>query len=142
MKITLGVLLSLISSLACAEQYGATITMKHPVSLEAAVKQLGVQASAEVLLESKVDKVCKERGCWIGLTSASGDIHVTFENEAFFVPLTLMGKTVLAQGKLTRVAMTLEQTRQYVKGSGGDPAKVREPGVRYELVASGIEVKS
>jgi hypothetical protein len=38
--------------------------------------------------------------------------------------------------------MTLEQTRQYVKDSGGDPAKVRQPGVRYELVASGIEVKS
>jgi hypothetical protein len=63
MKITFGVLLSLISAIACAEQYGAPITMKHPVSLESAVKQLGVQASAEVLLESKVDKVCKERGC-------------------------------------------------------------------------------
>ena len=36
MKITLGVVLSLISSLACAEQYGAPISMKHPVSLEAA----------------------------------------------------------------------------------------------------------
>jgi hypothetical protein len=142
MRITFALLLSLSASLACAEQYGAPITMKHPVSLEAAVKQLGDRAAADVLLESKVDKVCSARGCWIGLKSASGEIHVTFENEAFFVPLTLMGKTVLAQGRLTKVEMTLAETREYVKDSGGDPATVNKPGVRYELVASGLEVKT
>jgi hypothetical protein len=135
-------LLLLVTSLACAEQYGAPITMKHAVSLDVAVKQLGDQTEAIVLLESNVDKVCKAQGCWIGLKSASGEIHVTFENQAFFVPLTLMGKTVLAQGRLTKVEMTLAQTRQHVKDSGGDPATVKQPGVRYELVASGLEVKT
>lgn len=141
MKFKLALLLSCVATLACAEQYGAPITMQKPVSLEAAVQQLGDATAAEVLVESKVDKVCEAAGCWIGLKSAAGDIHVTFKDEAFYVPLTLMGKTVLAQGRLTKVTMTLEQTRKYVQENGGDPAKVKQPGVRYELVASGIEVK-
>ena len=142
MRISIGLLLSLLTSLAFAEQYGAAITLKHPVSLDVAVKQLGAQNAADVLVESKVERVCEARGCWVGLKSASGEIHVTFKDEAFFVPMTLMGKTVLAQGRLSKVQMTLEETRQHVKHNGGDPTKVTEPGVRYEIVANGLEVKS
>ena len=142
MKISLALMLALFASLACAEQYGAPITLKHPVSLDEAVKQLGARNAADVLVESTVEKVCEVRGCWIGLRSASGEIHVTFKDEAFFVPMTLMGKTVLAQGRLSKVQMTLDETRRYVKHNGGDPAKVSQPGVRYEIVADGLEVKS
>lgn len=142
MRIMFGSLLCLTATLACAEHYGAPITMKSAVPLEAAVKQLDGKATANVLVESKVDKVCAAAGCWLGLKSASGEIHVTFKDEAFFVPPTLIGKTVLAQGKLGKVTMTLEQTRQYVKDAGGDPATVKQPSVRYELVASGLEVKT
>jgi hypothetical protein len=53
-----------------------------------------------------------------------------------------MGKNVLAQGKLSRIALTLDETRQRVKSEGGDPASVKTPGVRYEFVASGIEVQT
>jgi|SRR5688500_5494068 hypothetical protein len=142
MRITRVLLLLLATSLASAEQYGAPITLEHAVPLDVAVKQLGEQSEATVLVESRVDKVCKAKGCWIGLKSAAGDIHVTFENQAFFVPFTLVGQTVLAQGRLTKIEMTLEETRQHIKDSGGDPSTVRQPGVRYELVASGLEVKT
>ena len=66
---------------------------------------------------------------------------MTFKDYAFFVPPTLMGKTVLAQGELKKVAMTLEETKHYVKDAGGDPATVTEPRAHYELTASGVLVK-
>jgi hypothetical protein len=113
------VLLGLVALTATAgEHYGAPLTLKNPLTLEAAVQSLGEQPAADVLVQSTVAKVCEQRGCWITLKSASSNLHVTFKDEAFFVPSTLIGKTVLVEGKLSK--------------SG--------PG--YELVASGLEVQS
>jgi hypothetical protein len=119
MRISLGLLLSLAAAAAgAAEHYGAPLTLKTPLTLEAAVQSLGDRPAADVLVESTVAKVCEELGCWIALESTSSQLRVTFKDEAFFVPATLIGKTVLVQGKLTK------------------------DGSRYELVASGLEVKT
>lgn len=143
MRIALGLLLSLATSVVCAEQYGAPITMKDPITLEAAVKQLdGKATSANVLVESKVDKVCEAKGCWLGLKSTASELHVTFKDYAFFVPPSLIGKIVRVEGKLAKVTLSLDETKEYVKDAGGDPSKVTQPRVQYELVASGVEVKT
>jgi len=119
MRIPTGLLLGLVAVTAVgAEHYGAPLTMKTAVTLEAAVQSLGDRPSATVLVESTVVKVCPDLGCWIALKSTSSQLHVTFKDEAFFVPSTLIGKTVLVEGKLTKA------------------------GAGYALVASGLEVKS
>ena len=78
MRIALGVLLGLVVASAQAEHYGAALTMKSPLSLEAAVKQLDDKSAADVLVESQVDKVCEQKGCWLALKSGSSLLHVTF----------------------------------------------------------------
>ncbi|HKS56721.1 MAG TPA: DUF4920 domain-containing protein [Steroidobacteraceae bacterium] len=119
MRILIGLMLGLLTAIASAtDHYGAPLTLKNPLTLEAAVRQLGDQPAADVLVESTVAKVCEQRGCWIGLQSASSQLHVTFKDEAFFVPISLVGKTVLVEGKLSKE----------VDG--------------YQLVASGLQVKS
>ena len=142
MKTALALLLALTSTLAFAEHYGAPIAGKTPVSLATAIRQLGSQATADVLVESTVDKVCVVKGCWLGLTDTSGDARVTFKDYAFFVPASLIGKRVIVEGKLEKVTMSLEDTRHYVKDAGGDPATVTQPRVEYRIVASGVLVKS
>jgi Domain of unknown function (DUF4920) len=142
MRIASILLLCLATTAALAEHYGAPITMRHSVPLEQAIGQLGGQLAADVLVEGQVDKVCQAKGCWLGLKGTSGNVHVTFKNEAFFVPATLIGKTVRVQGKLTKVAMTLEETRRHVQAAGGDPARVKQPAARYEMVASGLTVET
>jgi Domain of unknown function (DUF4920) len=118
MRIPITLLLALAAMTAsAADHYGAPLTMKSPVTLEAAIERLANNAAADVLIESKVAKVCEQAGCWLGLQSASSQLHVTFKDEAFFVPASLVGKTVLVQGKLS-------------KSDSG-----------YALVASGLEVK-
>lgn len=141
MKAVFGSLLCLVCTLAFAEQYGAPIQGKNPVSLQTAIGQLDKAPVANVLVESKVDKVCTVKGCWMGLTSKSGDVRVTFKDYGFFVPPKLVGKTVLVEGTLEKVTMSLEETKHYVKDAGGDPSKVTEPRVEYRIVATGIEVK-
>ena len=119
MRTLIGLVLSLLAATAgAAEHYGAQLTMKNPLTLEAAVQQLGDRASANVLVESTVAKVCEQRGCWLALKSPSSQLHVTFKDEAFFVPASLVGKTVLVEGKLTKEA------------------------AGYQLVANGLQVKT
>jgi hypothetical protein len=117
MRKLMGVLLCLAGcAAAAAEHYGAPITLKDPQTLEAAVRGLGDRAAADVLVQSKVAKVCEQQGCWIGLKSSTSELHVTFKDEAFFVPASLIGKTVVVEGKLVKA------------------------GTGYELVATGLEV--
>lgn len=114
-----GLLLGLVAMTAgAAERYGAPLTRREPITLDAAVQSLGDRPDADVLVLSTVAKVCEQRGCWLALRSASSQLHVTFKEEAFFVPSTLIGKTVLVEGKL------------------------KKQGSQYELVASGLEVKT
>jgi hypothetical protein len=129
-------------AIASAEQYGAQIKSKNPLTLQAALKQLDGMPNADVLIESKVDKVCVAKGCWMALTNAKDDVRVTFKDYGFFVPSSIIGKTVLVEGKLEKVVMSLEDTKHYVKDAGGDPSKVTQPRTEYRIVASGVEVKS
>jgi hypothetical protein len=142
MKTFFALLLGLTSTLAVAEHYGAPIKATHPVALSAAIKQLDSRATAPVLVEAKVDKICVVKGCWLGLVNDKDDVRVTFKDYAFFVPPSLIGKTVIVEGVLEKVTMTLEDTKHYVKDAGGDPSTVTRPRVEYRIVASGVEVKS
>ncbi len=146
MRILFAAALALILSPAYAERYGAPIAKKNPLSLSAAIQQLdaksAAKASSQVVIESKVDKVCVVKGCWMGLVDPARDIRVTFKDYSFFVPQNIMGKTVVVEGTLEKVTMTLEETKHYVKDAGGDPETVTQPRVEYRIVASGVEVKS
>jgi hypothetical protein len=142
MKYVVAALLCCWTALAAAEQYGAPISAKNPLSLAAALKKLDAASSADVLIESKVDKVCVVKGCWMALTNAENDVRVTFKDYGFFVPSSIIGKTVIVEGKLEKVVMSLEDTKHYVKDAGGDPSSVTQPRTEYRIVASGVAVKS
>jgi hypothetical protein len=142
MKVIVGVACVLLSSLACAENYGAPLKSRQAISLDSAIQQLAGQRTAAVVVESKVDKVCTAKGCWLGLSNPSGEIRVTFKDYGFFVPPSLIGKTVLVEGVLEKVTLSLAETKHYVKDAGGDPATVTQPRVEYRIVARGVEVKS
>jgi len=141
MKLAVGLVFALFSSLVCAEQYGAPLKSRQAVSIESAIKQLAGKPTAQVVVQSKVGKVCMAKGCWLGLTDTNGEVRVTFKDYAFFVPASLIGKTVLVEGMLEKVTLSLDETKHYVQDAGGDPSTVTQPGVEYRIVASGVEVK-
>jgi hypothetical protein len=142
MKYIVTTLLCCWATIASAEHYGAQIASKNPLTLQAALKKLDTAPTADVLIESKVDKVCVVKGCWMALTNDKDDVRVTFKDYGFFVPSTIIGKTVLVEGKLEKVVMSLEDTKHYVKDAGGDPSTVTKPRTEYRIVASGVQVKS
>jgi hypothetical protein len=77
----------------------------------------------------------------MALTGAGEDVRVTFKDYGFFVPSSIIGKTVLVEGTLEKVVMSLEDTKHYVKDAGGDPSTVTQPRTEYRIVATGVQAK-
>jgi uncharacterized protein YdeI (BOF family) len=134
--------IALCSFHVSAEQYGEALGNASPIPVEKAIKSLADGASERVVVEGRVDSVCRIKGCWMGFRTDAGDVRVTFKDYAFFVPDTIVGKTVQVEGELQKVRLSLEESRHLVEDAGGDPALVTEPIVEYRLVARGVEVRS
>lgn len=123
-------------------KYGAELTLKDSVTVDAAMEQFKKDPKKTFLIEAQVDKVCQKKGCWMSLKSKTSDLRITFKDYGFFVPLTLSGKTVLVEGTLTAKKLTLAQTKHYIEDEGGDPSKVTEAKTDYQMIASGVVVKN
>ncbi|MCO4794770.1 MAG: DUF4920 domain-containing protein [Bacteriovoracaceae bacterium] len=138
---SLFILLSLLvsTSLYAAKEYGGKITLKSIVPLENAVKEHTGKDS--VVVSAKVGTVCKKKGCWMILKSKTGDIRVTFKDYKFFVPVSLVGKDILVQGKMIEKKMTLAETKHFVEDEGGDASKVTKPRSEYRIVATAVKVQ-
>ncbi|MDB2426241.1 DUF4920 domain-containing protein [bacterium] len=141
MKFSTTVICLLFSTFAFAKnQFGAPITLQQSISVDKAVTLATPKGSKDILIEAKVGKVCKKKGCWMSLDSKSGELRVTFKDYDFFVPLSLIGKKVLVQGSIQEKQMSLKETKHYVSDEGGDPSKVTEPKKEYRIIASGVKV--
>lgn len=124
-----------------ADQFGAPVKGTKPVSVDAAIAQFK-KTKKPMLMEAKVDKVCLKKGCWMALKSKTTDVRVTFKDYGFFVPVSLVGKTVWVEGQMAEKKLTLAQTKHYVEDEGGDPSKVTEARTDYQFVATGVLVKN
>lgn len=125
-------------------EFGAKLTLKKSISIDQALTNLNGQKEATesqpVLVEAQVDKVCVKKGCWMSLKSKTSDVRVKFKDYGFFVPISLVGKTVLAEGVMLKKELTLGQTKHYVEDEGGDPSTVTEPRTDYQMIATGVKV--
>ena len=139
MKSFLGLILLLNICFAFADNYGAPLTLSDAITVEEAINKAAI-SSEPVLVEGKIGSVCQVKGCWMGFTSTVGDIRVTFKDYGFFVPFSILGKTVQAEGTVQKVRLSLEDSKHLVKDGGGDPDSVTEPLVEYQMIASGVAV--
>lgn len=123
-------------------KYGSELTLKDAVTVDAAMEQFTKEPKKTFLIEAQVDKVCQKKGCWMTLKSKTSDLRITFKDYGFFVPMTLVGKTVLVEGTLNAKKLTLAQTKHYVEDEGGDPSKVTEAKTDFQMIANGVVVKN
>lgn len=123
-----------------AEQYGAPISGDNPMSVDKAIELADQAFTDPILVKAEVTNVCQAKGCWLALKNSEGDVRVTFEDYGFFVPPSLVGKTVLVEGAIEKKQLSLADSKHYVEDAGGDPATVTEAISEYSLVASGVRV--
>jgi len=126
-------------------KFGAEITLSESLTVDQAIGQIDQLKEKEVLVAGKVTKVCQMKGCWMAFNSQLGPVRVTFKDYAFFVSEELVGKRVLAQGRMFEQTMSVSEARHYAQDAGMSKAeieKITEPVQEFRFVASAVRETS
>ena len=87
-----------------------------------------------VRLEGTIDRVCRNKGCWLELKQGARSVHVTFEGYAFFVPKDSAGRRVALEGKV--VVKKPEPARvEHLESEGASSA-----ASTVTIEATGVEI--
>jgi len=95
-----------------------------------------------VKFTTKINDVCKKKGCWMSLELPNGkESFVKFKDYAFFVPLNADGQQAIVSGKAFVSEISVAQLRHYAKDGGkseAEIAKITEPETTYGFLADGV----
>ena len=78
--------------------FGEKITAADAISPDKLPDMLKEKPSVDVKVKGQVLSVCKAKGCFVYMKTATGKIYIKTKDDAFFVPLALKGKTVVVKG--------------------------------------------
>jgi len=96
----------------------------------------------EMTFTSKVNSVCKKKGCWMRLELPDGrESLVRFKDYGFFVPKDIENQTVIVHGKAFVKETPVEDLKHYAKDAGKteeEIAAITEPELTYSFEADGV----
>ncbi|GAB1307927.1 hypothetical protein KH5_06100 [Urechidicola sp. KH5] len=125
--------------------FGATFNSEGAISKEAMMSKfenLQPGDSIEVTFESKVNKVCKAKGCWMQLDLGDDlESMVKFKDYGFFVPLNSEEREVIVHGKAFVKEVSVSELQHYAKDEGKSEeeiAAITEAKRTYSFLADGV----
>lgn len=123
--------------------YGQKITKSKGHSLDHILKNYPLFEKKDIVMEANVKKVCSKKGCWMTLQGSQKTFRVKFHDYSFFVPMSLIGKKVLVEGKLNRKEISIADKKHYLEDAGASKAEiaaVTKPSFEYSIIAKGVKV--
>ncbi|MEJ7671644.1 MAG: DUF4920 domain-containing protein [Chitinophagaceae bacterium] len=123
--------------------FGVTITEENAFNVSELPSLLDSKQSKDVKVKGKVVEVCKAEGCWLRMQTTDGTIMIRMKDHSFFVPVSLNGKTIVADGTATLKETSVDTLRHYAEDGGKSKeeiAAIKEPKKEIVLQAKGILV--
>ena len=123
--------------------FGIATTDKDAVNANELSSLLDPKEPKEVKVKGKVVEVCKAEGCWLRMETAGGTIMIRMKDHKFFVPVSMQGKTIVADGTATLKETSVDMLRHYAEDAGKSKeeiAAIKEPKKEIVLQAKGILV--
>lgn len=117
-----------------AQTFGKPLQGLKPVALKDVLAK--PEDGQVVRIEGTIDKVCRNKGCWLELKQEASSVHVTFENYGFFVPKDSMGKPVALEGRVVVKQPTPEDVAHLKAEGGGESV-----GAKVSIEATGVEIQ-
>lgn len=77
----------------------------------------------KVVVRGDVLHVCQDEGCWMVVTDGRSSMRISFESEAFTVPISLVGR-VIVEGELKLEFLTEQEARAVMTSVGIDSDSV------------------
>ena len=110
-----------------------------PLSLGDLVKNNKKYLGREVLVETRIAKVCQKKGCFFVATEGASSARVTFKDYGFFIPTDSGGKDAVLYGTFSRKSISKEQAEHYAADLGEKAAAMPEK-FEYSIVASAVRI--
>ncbi len=123
--------------------FGENVTARGAISADSVIGVFTDKATADIKVKGKVVEVCKAEGCWLRMETANGPMLVKMKDHAYFVPLSMNGKTIVAEGTATYKETSVELQKHYAKDAGKPKEEIdaiKEPKREVTLNAKGILV--
>jgi hypothetical protein len=128
--------------------FGAEITSESTLSAAEALEKFNSLKPGDTLelkFTSKINSVCKMKGCWMILElPEEEDVRVTFKDYGFFVPKDSEDTNVIVEGKAFLNEMTVEDQKHYAKDEGRSKAEIAaitSPEITRAFIANGVLLK-
>ena len=93
----------------------------------------------EVLVETRIAKVCQKKGCFFVAQQGASTARVTFKDYGFFIPTDSGGKNVVLLGTFSRKSVSKEQAEHYAADLGETAASTPEK-FEYSIVATAVKI--
>ena len=123
--------------------FGEKITNDNAMSADGLEAKLTSANALDVKVMGKVKEVCKMEGCWLRMETETGSILIKMKDHAFLVPLSMNGKTIIAEGVATLKETSVEMLKHYAedaKKSKEEIDAIKEPKKEITMQAKGILV--
>ena len=124
--------------------YGAATTAANAVNIATIPETLATTDSVDTKVLAKVLDVCPKKGCWMKLqVNDSTTAFVRMKDYGFFVPLEMIGKTVVVDGQAKMKTTSIAELRHYAedaKKTKEEIAAIQAPQKEIRFLANGILV--
>lgn len=122
------------------EEFGGTIPAgQEPVTLAALVADGESALGKTSVVEARVSRVCRKKGCFFIAQDGDTVLRVSFRDYGFFVPTDISGRRVTLLGELVEKQLSAEEAAHYTADLGDGSTPV-EAGRVYEIVADAVRV--
>ena len=110
-----------------------------PISFGELMKDNQKYLDQEVLVATRIAKVCQKKGCFFVAQQGPATARVTFKDYGFFIPTDSGGKNVVLLGTFSRKSVSKEQAEHYAADLGEKVASSPEK-FEYSIVASAVKI--
>ena len=124
--------------------FGEKISVDNAISKEEMMvkfKSMKVGDTLETKFVSKVNKVCKSKGCWMKIDLGSDESMVKFKDYGFFVPMNSEERKVIVQGKAYVTEQSVADQKHYAQDAGKTEEEINlitETKFTYAFLADGV----
>jgi hypothetical protein len=134
-----------VVQLPATGNFGNDIIVQNAIPASEIASMFTGQDSLLVTLSGKITASCKHSGCWMDLDLGNNEtIHVTFQDEAFTIPLDAAGKNAVAEGMAIRELIPVATLQNYAREEGKseeEVAAITSPVYAYEFIAKGVLIE-
>jgi len=126
---------------ASYEVFGAPLTVSGPgLGLKELVSNSDRYLGKDVLVTTRIAKVCQKKGCFFVAQEGDAIARVTFKDYGFFIPTDSGGKDVTLAGTFTRRELSESQARHYKKDLGEAGSTAPAATAEYQIVATSVRI--